>query len=44
VDGGGVDVDALGDLGAEVADELGAEQAPGVAVAGDADGDGVAPG
>ena len=43
-DGGGGDVDAFGDLGAEVADELDAEQPAGAAVAGEAHGDRVAAG
>ena len=44
VDGGGGDVDALGDLGVLVAEQLHAEQPPGGAVAGDADGDAAAAG
>ena len=36
-EGGGVGVDAFGDFGAAVADELGAEETTGVLVAGDAD-------
>ena len=37
--GGGVGVDALGGLGAEAADQLRTEEAPGDGVAGDADAD-----
>src|SRR6202020_2576087 len=44
VDGGGGDVDALGDLGVAVAEQLHAEQPPGGLVAGDAHGDAVAAG
>src|SRR5260370_29711176 len=44
VDGSGDDVDALGDLGVLVAEQLHAEQPPGGPVAGDADGDAVAAG
>jgi pimeloyl-ACP methyl ester carboxylesterase len=40
LDGGGEDVDAFGDFGAEVADELGAEQQASAGVAGDPDVDG----
>ena len=39
-EGGGVGVDAFGDFGAAVSDELGAEKAAAVLVAGDADVDG----
>jgi putative intracellular protease/amidase len=43
-DGGGGDVDALGDLGVPMAGQLHAQQPPGDPVAGDADGDAVAAG
>jgi hypothetical protein len=44
VDRGGGDVDALGDLGVAVAEQLQAEQPPGGAVAGDPHVDAVAAG
>jgi len=43
-DGGGGDVDALGDLGVLVAEQLHAQQPPGGSVAGDPHGDAVAAG